>query len=204
MGKYQTTDILFTTGEKRNVDDVVRMVKHDLKFHNNDHALLLLHSIKNHAFQTGDKALLDDVFLLEGKAGGYGPFPSDIKDAGDIWNMQTDYIPQDNSRETPSFIKLNPEKMVKRKMAQFIHLTWKAGWYVTNENKKITLADVNKAFTSLLGDDFNAESGNLSSLYKGGNWEGLPEELDDMLFTIEALVNEIKKLAEKEKTKRNP
>lgn len=204
MGKYQTTDILFTTGEKRNVDDVVRTIKHDLKYHNNDHALFLLHSIKNHAFQTGDKALLEDVFMLEEEAGGYGPFPSEIKDAGDIWNMPTDYIPQDNRREMPSLIKLNPEKKVKRKMAQFIHLTWKAGWYVTNQNRVIPLTEVNKAYTSMLGDDFNAESGNLSSLYKGGNWEGLPEELDDMLFTIKTLVDEIKQLAEKEESKRNP
>lgn len=68
----------------------------------------------------------------------------------------------------------------------------------------VTLKEVNSAFTDFLGFDFNSWSGNLSSLYRGGNWEGLKKDISDVIDTQQSLLAFIEKASKEENEKRNP
>lgn len=96
------------------------------------------------------------------------------------------------------------KKEFQSKMSQFLHLAWKKKMFEDEKGGSVTLKEVNDAFTEFLDFDFNAWSGNLSTLYKGGNWKGLENDIGEVIDTQESLQDFIKKVSEDEHKKRNP
>lgn len=111
-------------------------------------------------------------------------------------------IAERNNKPVTKTIRIRKE--FQSKMSQFLHLAWKKKMFVDEDGSCVTQKEVNSAFTDFLGFDFNAWSGNLSTLYKGGNWEGLENDISDVLDTQKSLKDFIKQVSEEEHNKRNP
>lgn len=123
----------------------------------------------------------------------------ELKAEVDDLNQQ---LAEQESKHITKAIRIKKE--FQSKMSQFLHLAWKKKMFENEEGGSVTLKEVNSAFTDFLGFDFNSWSGNLSSLYRGGNWEGLKKDISDVIDTQQSLLAFIEKASKEENEKRNP
>lgn len=107
-------------------------------------------------------------------------------------------------KSEPDTKAIRIKKEFQSKMSQFLHLAWKKNMFEDENGNRVTLKEVNSAFTEFLDFDFNGWSGNLSSLYKGGNWQGLEKDIGDVIDTQESLMSFVRQASEEEHQKRNP
>ena len=90
-----------------------------------------------------------------------------------------DKMPAPRRNHPPRIMQLAKEKI---RMAQFIDLTWRNGWYESRNGEALTLEDVNYWFGAIMHYDFDAQSGALSDLYsKDSRAQKLGDTLTDYI-----------------------
>lgn len=212
MSRFISEEIEYPQGIKRNLEEFVQETWTFVKRRDTIAVKDRIIVIQNKANSDGDcelMAVAGDIMSAIECPLPYTPqiFFSKPSSAADSYNKpqleESEKYQEYNRKRPPHKIRLNKQLKVKSMMTQFIQLTWKGNWYVTRDGGKPTISDVNHWYNLMLEENFDAESGNLSALYRGGNWEGLTVAIGNKLQSQQDLMSEIVSMAEKEHKFRN-
>ena len=92
----------------------------------------------------------------------------------------------------------------KSRFAQLIDLTWRAGMYRHENSDQVMLREVYELYSIMFHEDFNAQRGNVHTMYKGGNYQALADELQQAVHTQQSLMEEIAEQIHQVHEEKNP
>lgn len=202
MSRFKSNDIVYPQGVIRNLEEFLQETRIMVERRDYDGVVDRVCVMQDQAAATGDNELMVIVGELMNSINRPLPYASQTGGSLPLVAVSPNNRPNNSeNKESPEYkrnrqphkIRLKKDMKIKSMMNQFIHLTWKSGWYENEEGGNITMYDVNYQYGCLVCEDFNKESGNLSSLYKGGNYKGLKEEISKIMQTQQDLIDEIER-----------